>query len=263
MRENGDMSSPTPSSSAPSDRSSGSSTRDADTSAPTTSDREDPSSPVDASVAHGAPPASITPGAPASAAGAEGGADVDAGPPARARGRGNWRSLLLSTAAVAALLFVIYAIVPRPDSVTQPPVDVTPVARQLQEESQTTVWIPQLGEPGNPWKATSVRHGTDPVSWYVGYTRTDDDSVFVAVQQIPADTPAEKAEAWRAEAVSNGREDGTSTVGGATWTRVTAGGDPARRGLVGTRGDMTTVVSGLADYATLEQVAGSLRPYGK
>lgn len=189
--------------------------------------------------------------------------ETPAAPPARSRGRGNWRSLLLSTAAVGALLFVIWAIVPRPDSVTQPPVDVTPVARQMAEENHTTVWVPQLGEPGKPWKATSVRRGSDPTSWYAGYTRTDDENVFVAVQQIPANTPAEKADPWRVQALSNGREDGTSSVGGTTWTRFTTGGDPARRGLLGTRGDMTTVVSGLADYATLETVAGSLRPYGK
>ncbi|GAB48263.1 DUF4245 family protein [Mobilicoccus pelagius] len=182
-------------------------------------------------------------------------------PAARPRGRGNWRSLLLSTAAVGALLFVIFAIVPRPDSVTQPPVDVTPVARQLAEESGTTVWIPQLGEPGKPWKATSVRRGSEPTSWYAGYTRTDDDKAFVAVQQIPADTPAAAAQTWREDALSNGREDGTSTVGGETWTRFTTGGDPARRGLLGKKDDMTTVVSGLADYATLESVAGSLQPY--
>ena len=186
---------------------------------------------------------------------------TEASPSARARGRGNWRSLLLSTAAVGALLFVIYAIVPRPDSVTQPPVDVTPVARQLAEENDATVWIPQLGEPGRPWKATSVRRGTDPTSWYAGYVRTDDETVFVAVQQIPATTPADKADAWRAEALSHGRQDGTSSVAGTTWTRFTTDGDPARRGLLGTRGEMTTVVSGLADYATLESFAASLRPY--
>ena len=185
-----------------------------------------------------------------------------AAPPAKPRGLGNWRSLLLSTAAVLALLFVIYAIVPRPESVTQPPVDVVPVAQQMQQAG-TTVWLPQLGEPGKPWKATSVRHGEQPPSFYAGYTRTDNETTFVAVQEIPTKTPAAQADPWRVEALSNGREDGESTIAGTTWKRYTTGGDPTRHGLLGTRGDMTVVVSELADYATLEAVAASLQPYGK
>ena len=163
-----------------------------------------------------------------------------------------------SMAAVAAVCFVLYAIVPRPDAVEQPAVDVGPVATQLHRDADLTVWVPQLGPE---WKATSARQGADPVSFYAGYSRADTDKVFVAVQQIPAGTPATQADPWRSAAVSGGHEDGTSTIDGTTWTRYDAGGDPARRGLVGRLGNTTTVVSGLADYPTLEAVVRSMRPY--
>ncbi len=188
----------------------------------------------------------------------------DAGPAPRLNphAHGNWRSLVLSMAAVAAVVAVLYSVVPRPDAVSQPPVDVTPVARAVHDETGATVWVPQLGEPGQPWKATSVRHQTAPtLTWYAGYQRTDDDSVFVAVQQAGAETPADTRTAWVEEAVAHGKPDGTTTVDGRSWARYTTNGDPARRGLVGEVGGMTTVVSGLADYETLEHVAASLRPY--
>lgn len=186
-------------------------------------------------------------------------------PQPRSRMRGNWRSLVLSMAAVAAVVLVLFSIVPRPANVTQPPIDVTPVAKQAHRDDKVTVWVPQLGEPGKPWKATSVRYAPSPqgpTEWYAGYHRTDDDSVFVAVRQIPAAAPPQARQAWVTEAVSRGQEQGRVDVGGASWTSYSTGGDPARRSLVGELGGMTTVVSGLADQQTLVAVTESLRPYG-
>ncbi|MDO5629144.1 MAG: DUF4245 family protein, partial [Mobilicoccus sp.] len=109
-------------------------------------------------------------------------------PKPRSRMRGNWRSLVLSMFAVGLVVLVLYAIVPRPDAITQPPVDVEPVAQQVLVETDEHVWLPQLGEPGQPWKATSARYSRTAeglMTFYAGYHRTDDDSVFVAIQQIP------------------------------------------------------------------------------
>lgn len=190
-----------------------------------------------------------------------------AAPQPRSRMRGNWHSLVLSMLAVGVVVLVLYAIVPRPDAVVQPPVDVTPVAQQVVDETGEQAWLPQLGEPGEPWKATSARYDRTPEGlrvFYAGYHRTDDDSVFVAVQQVPNSgaADAEALEAWTASAVSQGREDGTTSLDGASWTRYATGGDPARRGLVGDLDGTYTVVSGLADYETLEAVVSSMEPYG-
>lgn len=190
--------------------------------------------------------------------------DVDQRPQARSRARGNWRSLVLSMAAVAAVVLVLYSIVPRPEAVDQPPVDVVPVAQQAQRDDGLTVWIPELGEPGRPWKATSVRYRASeqgPKAWYAGYHRTDDDTVFVAVQQIPASSEDSLEQAWVEAAVSGGTRRGTVDVAGTSWTSYATGGDPERRSLVGELGGLTTVVSGLADDRTLASVVGSLRPY--
>jgi len=190
--------------------------------------------------------------------------DAATRPQPRSRMRGSWRSLLLSMLAVGAVVLVLYAIVPRPEAVVQPPIDVTPVAQQVQRDENVTVWLPQLGEPGKPWKATSVRYQpTDqgPKAFYAGYHRTDDESVFVAVQQMAAKAPEAAQKSWITQAVANGTEQGTTKIDGKTWRVFATGGDPDRRGLVGEVGGMTTVVSGLADDATLTEVARSLRPY--
>lgn len=186
-------------------------------------------------------------------------------PAPRSRSRGNWRSLMLSMAAVGAVVLVLYAIVPRPESVDQPPVDVTPVAQQAQRDDGVTVWVPQLGEPGQPWKSTSARYRASeqgPTEWYAGYHRTDDDTVFVAVRQIPTASEDQAEQAWIDSAVSGGTQRGTVGAAGTSWRVYETGGDPVRRGLVGELGGMTTVVAGLADQQTLTSVAESLRPYG-
>lgn len=191
-------------------------------------------------------------------------ADAGARPQPRSRMRGSWRSLVLSMLAVGAVVLVLYAIVPRPEAVVQPPIDVTPVAQQVQRDENVTVWLPQLGEPGKPWKATSVRYQpTDqgPKAFYAGYHRTDDESVFVAVQQMAAKAPEAAQKSWITQAVANGTEQGTTKIDGKTWRVFATGGDPDRRGLVGEVGGMTTVVSGLADDATLTEVTRSLRPH--
>lgn len=204
------------------------------------------------------PPASET----SETAGAHAAPDAAAAdrPARRGRKPGNWRSLVLSMAAVGALVFVLYAIVPRPSAVTQPAVDVKPVAAQVHEDGHTAQ-VPALTEP---WKSSVARYRPTPqgpTAFYVGYVRTDSDDVFVAVQQIPTSTPRAAADAWLTDAISGGVRGEDITVYGRIWHSYAPNGDPKRRALVADIDGMTTVLSGLATRETLVEVARSLKPY--
>src|SRR6185312_14558525 len=88
------------------------------------------------------------------------------------------RSLLVIGVIVAALI----AIVPRVNSVSQPPVDVGGVAVEVAKDSGWPIEAPQ-GLP-HGWEATSVRYvrSTDGLmTWHAGYQSPDGN--YVAIEQ--------------------------------------------------------------------------------
>lgn len=191
------------------------------------------------------------------AAGSPAQAPVPQGP--RRRGMGTLGNMFRSMLVVLGLVAVLIFLVPRQNEVTQPPVDVTPVAQQVVQETGWPILAP-VGLPEG-WRATSVRYvrSTDGLmTWHVGYQSPQGD--YVAVEQTKGATSL-----WIAAQTNRGRPDGTLDAAGRTWMKINRL-DKVQRSLV-SRGagkqDLTTIVTGTAPYERLATFAESLRPVAK
>ena len=169
---------------------------------------------------------------------------------------GNLRSMIISMLVVMAFVVVWVAMVPRPNAISQPPVDVTSVAQQVRAQTHWPILQPQ-GLPDG-WKATSVRFVRstgDFMTWHAGYQSPKGD--YVAIEQTQGATSE-----WVEAQTNRGREEGTLQVAGSTWTKVDRK-DKVQFSLV-RRGsgpkDLTTIVTGTGPYDELAAFAATLRP---
>lgn len=172
------------------------------------------------------------------------------------RGMGTLKNMVISMLVVLAFVVVWIAMVPRPNAITQPPVDVTSVAQQVRAETHWPILQPR-GLPAG-WRATSVRfvRSTDGLmTWHAGYQSPDGN--YVAVEQTRGAT-----QTWVEAQTNRGRAEGTVEAGGTTWTRIDRK-DKVQFSLV-SRGrsaqDLTTIVTGTAPYAELAAFAEKLQP---
>ncbi|MDO5711597.1 MAG: DUF4245 domain-containing protein [Micrococcales bacterium] len=216
-------------------------------------------SPTPASDREQPPPTDDSAARPA-AGSASTGSDSTAQPqtPARRHGRGGWRSLVISMGVLLAIVALWIALLPRPSATPRPAVDVAASAAYVSASSGTTLYVPSL--PAQ-WRATSVR-ATDTASvpgWHAGYTQTDDDRAYVAVEETKA-TGGPSDEVWIAAVMKTAPQRETRTIGGRSWRLFSDGGDPERRSLVARLGSTLVVVTGLADLDVLAGAAESLRP---
>ncbi|MCA0436766.1 MAG: DUF4245 domain-containing protein [Actinobacteria bacterium] len=183
-------------------------------------------------------------------------------------GRGNWRSLIISMVIMTVVVFAFVALMPRPAQRERATVDVARVASQLAVERG---WPLATVRTGDDWHPTSVALTADDKgvpTWQVGYHhRPGDDRYVVLAQTRPGDgVGAEQVAAWVGRQSRSGREEGTVSVAGTTWTRRTASvGDTtprAHRSLIaqgpGAPGGLVTVLSGEVDNADLEWFAAAL-----
>jgi hypothetical protein len=169
------------------------------------------------------------------------------------RQRATWQSMVISMAVVVGIVMALLLLVPRVNSVTQPPVDVDLGLRAASSRLQFTPSVP-TGLPDG-WRATSVRtvrSTAEVLMWHVGYQTPTQQ--YAAVQQ-GKDAPAE----WVRAQVNRAPTSGTQRVGGAEWTRYVRA-DKTQNSLVLVHGDVTTVVSGTAGFEELARLAASLRP---
>ena len=202
------------------------------------------------------PPASEPParaaGAPDAPAPAQGGTERA---PARKRGRETAIDMVRTLAVIAVpvlLLVLVVARQPSPDPVRL--VDWAPVSLTAAEQAAYPVVAP-AGLPAE-WRATSARFEPVPrqrgaTLWHLGLLTPADD--YAGLEQSDAD-PTGVVEDFTFE----GTPAGTVDLGGATWSRYTAGTN-GYRSLVRTWGTSTVVVNGSAEWAELDQLAGSLR----
>ncbi|HET7724613.1 MAG TPA: DUF4245 domain-containing protein [Propionibacteriaceae bacterium] len=136
--------------------------------------------------------------------------------------------------------------------------------RSVLAQSRTVAPYPLLGPVGLPdtWVATKAEYARtgepavnrDPApgnTWQLGMLSPD--KVYVSLTQRDAAGPALVAQMSR-----SGRQDGTSTVNGVTWSRWVSADDRTRT-LSRTDGSVTTVISGDLSYAGLEAFASTLR----
>jgi hypothetical protein len=131
-------------------------------------------------------------------------------------------------------------------------------------QSRAVAPYPLLGPVGLPatWLATKAqwsktgepavnREAAPGNTWQLGMLSPD--QVYVSLTQRDAAGPGLVAQISRA-----GAQDGTSEVGGVTWTRWVSG-DTRTRTLSRVDGSVTIVVSGDMSYAGLEAFASTLR----
>jgi len=163
--------------------------------------------------------------------------------------------MLLSLAVILAFVAVWVALVPRVNKVSQPPVDVLPVAEQVARETGWAIEAPAL--PAG-WRANAVRfeRSTDGLqTWHAGYISPDEQ--YIAIEQTRGAT-----DTWVAAQTNRGRAEGTLTAAGRTWQKIRRG-DKVQISLVN-RGkgakDMTTILTGTAPYDELVTFAQRLRP---
>ena len=162
------------------------------------------------------------------------------------------RSLLVIGAIVALLV----AIVPRVNTVSQPPVDV---ASSAVEVARTSGWPIEQPE-GLPegWKATSVRYvrSTDGLmTWHAGYQSPSGN--YVALEQT-RDATSE----WVSAQTNRAPRTGELQAGGRTWVKYVRTGK-VQNSLVerpDAQGRLTTIITGTGTFAELAAFADTLRP---
>jgi hypothetical protein len=162
------------------------------------------------------------------------------------------RSLLV----VAGLVAVLIAVVPRVNTVSQPPVDVSAAAVEVAKDSGWAISRPE-GLPEG-WKATSVRHvrSTDGLmTWHAGYQSPSGN--YVALEQTQDATRG-----WVEAQTNRARQTGELEAAGRTWAKYERT-PKVQRSLVATdtSGDrLTTLVTGTGTFDELVSFAESLQP---
>ncbi|MEP6651260.1 MAG: DUF4245 domain-containing protein [Lapillicoccus sp.] len=168
------------------------------------------------------------------------------GPPPRSRyTMGSYGNMVRSLAVILGMVAVLVAVVPRVQSIQQPPVDATAVVAEAVRQSGLAFEAP-VGLPEG-WSATNARYAasTDGLpTWQAGWSTPN--GGYVAIRQTKNASPA-----WLQAATSGGQQTGTTQVAGRTWTRFYDGADK-RTSLVdvpsgaATPTSMTTVITAIA-----------------
>ena len=161
--------------------------------------------------------------------------------------------MVRSLVVILGIVVVVVLLVPRPNEVRQPEVDVGSAARGARSALGFEPSVP--GGLPEGWSATSAgaRRGTDGVTtWRMNYVTPA--QRFAAVSQAAGPTRA-----WEDRQVTDGREQGRVQVAGRSWV-VRSRTDRGITSWVLRGADVTTVVTGTARRDELSRLAESLRP---
>jgi hypothetical protein len=162
------------------------------------------------------------------------------------------RSLVVIGVIVAALI----AIVPRVNSVSQPPVDVAGSSVEVARTSGWPIERPESLPEG--WKATSVRYvrSTDGLmTWHAGYQSPTGN--YVAIEQTKDAT-----DAWVSAQTNRAARTGEVQAAGRTWGTYVRSGK-VQNSLVHraeSPAELTTIVTGTGSFDELPAFAETLRP---
>lgn len=155
--------------------------------------------------------------------------------------------MVISMAVILVMVGVVVWLVPRPNAIEQPAVDVVNAASGAQ--SQLTFVAPVPRGLDASWRAISaqVNRSTDDVStWHVQYRTGAGEYLAVEIARDP--TPG-----WQKAQTAGGDEDGTTQISGEQWSRYLQE-DRDRHSLVRTQDDISLVVTGEADYPVLAEL---------
>ena len=180
--------------------------------------------------------------------------------PTRSRyAMGTYGNMIRSLLVVLGMVAVLVAIVPRVQSIQQPPVDAASVVADAVGQSGLPFEAP-VGLPDG-WSPTNARYAASTgglPTWQAGWSTPKDG--YVAIRQTKESSPA-----WLQAATSGGQQTGMRQLAGRTWTVFY---DPAnkRTSLVdvpsggGTATSMTTVVTAVADDDEITTFTTALKP---
>jgi hypothetical protein len=155
--------------------------------------------------------------------------------------------MVLSMAVILALVAVVVWLLPRPNGIEQPAVDV---ANAAEGAAASLSFAPPVPDGPAGWTATSanVNRSTDGVvTWHVGY-RTDEGR-YLALEVARDTTPT-----WLKAQTQSGTADGTRTVEGQAWDGYLQE-DRARYSLVRTQDGLSALVTGEGGYDVLTELA--------
>ena len=180
-------------------------------------------------------------------------------PPRSRYTMGTYGNMVRSLVVVLGMLAVLVAVVPRVQSIQQPPVDAAAVAADAARQSGLPFELP-VGLPEG-WSPTNARYAasTDGLAtWQAGWSTPKDG--YVAIRQTKDASPA-----WLEAATRGGKQSGTRQLAGRTWTVFY---DPAakRTSLVdvpsgaSTATSMATVVTAVADDDEIAAFTTALKP---
>ena len=173
--------------------------------------------------------------------------------------------MVRSLGVIGAMVAVVYLLIPRPDAVEQPPVDVS---------SAVAVAAAGMGEPDAPakltvpavpaqWRANAASWGSvgpeQTPTLHIGYLTTG--RQFAQVEITKQGSPV-----WLKAVTQDGARNGTATVAGRSWETYLSA-DGKRQSLVLVRptaelranddrgAEVTTVVTGTANRDELTTLA--------
>ncbi|WP_270887475.1 DUF4245 domain-containing protein [Pedococcus sp. 5OH_020] len=172
---------------------------------------------------------------------------------------GSVANMVRSLLVIGALVALLIAVVPRVNTVSQPPVDVAAAAVEVAKETGWPIERP-LGLPQG-WDATSVRYVRSTaglMTWHAGYTSPSKN--YVAVEQTKGATAE-----WVAAQTNRARLTGTLSAAGRTWDTYVRG-VKVQNSLVAQPADangLTTIITGTGTFQELTAFAEKLQPVSK
>lgn len=177
--------------------------------------------------------------------------------PARRRQLGMDMVRSLGLVAIALLVWLYFAHPQTPDTVRS--VQWVPVADSAAATASYDVLAP---EDEFSWSATSARiepQSDGTVAWQAGFLTPEQEYAAIMQRGVFAEQAEQAEQDWVAEQTRNGTGSETVRLAGVDWTRLV--GDPVpddRRSLVSVQNGVVTVVTGSAEWAELETMAGGL-----
>lgn len=181
---------------------------------------------------------------------------VSAPAPRSPYANGSAANMVRSLLVIGALVALLVAIVPRVNTVSQPPVDVAGAAAEVVRESGWPIEAP-AGLPEG-WSASSVRYVRSTgglMTWHAGYTSPTKN--YVAIEQTKNATAE-----WVAAQTNRARRTGQVQAAGRTWTTYERG-VKVQNSMVAAptaAGGLTTIITGTGTFAELTRFAEALRP---
>ena len=178
------------------------------------------------------------------------------GPPPSRYSLGSLPNMLRSVLVIVVVMGVFFLMVPRVNSISQPPVDVMGNAVSVEDTSGWPIEVPR-GLPEG-WQATAVRYvrGTNGLmTWHVGYQSPA--GTYVALEQTKGATND-----WVRAQTNRAPAGDPVTIEGTAWTPYVRA-DKVQNSLVDRPADasaLTTVVTGTGSFAELTAFVEHLEP---